>query len=233
MKCLDLYSKIEPYLGFEEEIYFLHREFLRFIMIEEIDNILDIGCGQGEFLENLEINCKKSLGIDASLEQVKVCQEKGLNAENIALKDIKDKFNCATAIFDVLNYIPKNELKEFIAGVNEILNKDGYFVFDINTYFGFDEVAQGSTVLDTKDKFIAIDANFDGNKLKTDLTLFEKVNDRFYTKQADTIIQEYHAKEFLEQILKDCGFEVKNIKEFFLHTDDIADKLIFFCKKIK
>ena len=27
---LDLYAKVEPYLDFEEEVYFLHKEFLRF-----------------------------------------------------------------------------------------------------------------------------------------------------------------------------------------------------------
>ena len=39
---------------------------------------------------------------------------KGLNAKAIALVDVKEKFDCATAIFDVLNYIPKKELKTFI-----------------------------------------------------------------------------------------------------------------------
>ena len=52
---LDLYAKIEPYLEFEEEIYTLHKEFLRFIMVNDLDNIIDIGCGQGYFLENLMI----------------------------------------------------------------------------------------------------------------------------------------------------------------------------------
>lgn len=43
--------------------------------------------------------------------------------------------------------------------------------------------------------------------------------------------EEYHKKEFLEKILKKSGFEIVEIKEFFLHTDESADKLIFICKK--
>ena len=50
---LDLYARIEPYLDFEEEIYSLHKEFLKFIMVNDLDNIIDIGCGQGYFLNNL------------------------------------------------------------------------------------------------------------------------------------------------------------------------------------
>lgn len=228
---LDLYAKVEPYLDFEEEVYTLHKEFLRFVMVNDLDNIIDIGCGQGYFLENLKVNKKKYFGIDLSVEQIKVCQEKNLNAKAIDLKDVKEKFDCATAIFDVLNYIPKNELKIFLEQTYEILNQNAYFIFDVNSYFGFDEVAQGTITIDVEDKFIAIDANFENNKLQTDITLFEKQKNGLFSKEQDSIIQEYHSKEFLIKILEEIGFKIIEIKEFNLHTDEIADKLIFICKK--
>ncbi|MFW2598013.1 class I SAM-dependent DNA methyltransferase [Aliarcobacter butzleri] len=228
---LDLYAKVEPYLDFEEEVYTLHKEFLRFVMVNDLDNIIDIGCGQGYFLENLKVNKKKYFGIDLSVEQIKVCQEKNLNAQAIDLKDVKEKFDCATAIFDVLNYISKNELKIFLEQTYEILNQDAYFIFDVNSYFGFDEVAQGTITIDVEDKFIAIDANFENNKLQTDITLFEKQENGLFSKEQDSIIQEYHSKEFLTKILEEIGFKQIEIKEFNLHTDEIADKLIFICKK--
>ncbi|MCG3685143.1 class I SAM-dependent methyltransferase [Aliarcobacter butzleri] len=228
---LDLYAKVEPYLDFEEEVYTLHKEFLRFVMVNDLDNIIDIGCGQGYFLENLKVNKKKYFGIDLSVEQIKVCQEKNLNAQAIDLKDVKEKYDCATAIFDVLNYIPKNELKIFLEQTYEILNQNAYFIFDVNSYFGFDEVAQGTITIDVEDKFIAIDANFENNKLQTDITLFEKQENGLFSKEQDSIIQEYHSKEFLSKILEEIGFKLIEIKEFNLHTDEIADKLIFICKK--
>ncbi|AXX94165.1 class I SAM-dependent DNA methyltransferase [Arcobacter ellisii] len=228
---LDLYAKIEPYLDFEEEVYTLHKEFLRFVMVNDLNNIIDIGCGQGYFLENLKVNKKNYFGIDLSVEQIKVCQEKNLNAQAIALKDVKEKFDCATAIFDVLNYIPKNELKTFLKETNLVLNQGAYFIFDVNSYFGFDEIAQGCITIDVEDKFIAIDANFEDEKLQTDITLFEKQENGLFSKEQDSIIQEYHSKEFLTKALNETGFELVEIKEFNLHTQEIADKLIFICKK--
>ncbi len=228
---LDLYAKVEPYLDFEEEVYTLHKEFLRFVMVNDLDNIIDIGCGQGYFLENLMVNKKRYFGIDLSVEQIKVCQAKNLNAKAIALKDVKEKFDCATAIFDVLNYIPKKELKTFIKETNLVLNQGAYFIFDVNSLFGFDEVAQGCITIDVEDKFIAIDANFENNKLQTDITLFEKQESGLYSKQSDSIIQEYHSKDFLTKLLEECNFEIQEIKEFNLHTNEDADKLIFICKK--
>jgi predicted TPR repeat methyltransferase len=229
---LDLYAKIEPFLDFEEEVYTLHKEFLKFVMVNSLDNIIDIGCGQGYFLENLKINKKKYFGIDLSVEQIKACEEKNLNAKAMVLKDVKEKFDCATAIFDVLNYIPKKELKQFIKETADILNQNAYFIFDVNSLFGFDEIAQGCITIDVEDKFIAIDANFEDNKLKTDITLFEKQENGLFSKEQDSIIQEYHSKDFLTRTLKQNGFEIVEIKEFHLHTSEMADKLIFICKKI-
>ena len=228
---LDLYARIEPYLDFEEEVYTLHKEFLRFVMVIELNNLIDIGCGHGYFLENLKVNKKKYFGIDLSVEQIKVCQAKGLNAQAIALGEVKEKFDCATAIFDVLNYIPKNEIKTFLKETNLVLNQGAYFIFDVNSYFGFDEIAQGCITIDVEDKFIAIDANFEDEKLQTDITLFEKQENGLFSKEQDSIIQEYHSKEFLTKALNETGFELVEIKEFNLHTQEIADKLIFICKK--
>lgn len=228
---LELYSQIEPYLDFEEEIYFLHKQFLSFIMENQIDNILDIGCGQGYFLQNLSINSKKAFGIDLSEKQIEVCIEKGLNAKAIALEEVKEKYDCTTAIFDVINYIPKEDLSTFFKQCYEVLNKNGYFIFDVNTFFGFEEVAQGCISMDLDDRFISIDANFQEDKLYTDIYLFTKTKNNLFEKQSDTIIQEYHKQEFLKNLLKKEGFIIENIKKLNLHSQEEADKLIYFCKK--
>ncbi|MGM0518806.1 MAG: class I SAM-dependent DNA methyltransferase [Campylobacterota bacterium] len=228
---LDLYSKIEPYLDFEDEVYALHKEFMEFVMINDLDNIIDIGCGQGYFLENLKINGIKAFGTDLSTEQINVCKAKGLDAKAIPLNKVVQKYDCATAIFDVLNYINKEYLETFIKDVYKVLNEDGYFLFDVNSYFGFDEVAQGCITIDLKDKFISIDAVFEDEKLQTDLTLFTKQESNLFSKEADFITQQYHSKEYLAKLLERCGFKVCKVKEFNLHSFDEADKLIFICQK--
>lgn len=230
---LDLYSKIEPYLDFEDEVYTLHRQFMEFVMVNELDNIIDIGCGQGYFLENLRINGKTAFGTDLSVEQIKVCKSKGLDSSAIPLDKVEKKYDCATAIFDVLNYMDKEYLETFIKDVSNVLNKDGYFMFDVNSYFGFDEIAQGCITMDLKDKFISIDAIFEDEKLQTNLTLFTKQKNNLFSKEADFIVQEYHSKEFLKNILESNGFNVQEIREFNLHCEDEADKLIFICEKTK
>lgn len=229
---LDLYSKIEPYLNFHEEIYNLHNEFMSIVFEKELDNILDIGCGQGFFVQSLNLNQKKAYGIDLSKQQIEACKQRGL--ENIScmdLKDIKEKYDCATAIFDVVNYLKKDDLKEFFENSFKVLNKNAYFIFDVNTLYGFDEIAQGCITIDLEDKFIAIDAQFNDEVLLTNLNLFTQEKDDIFKKESDFILQYYHSKDRLKKMLKKIGFEIEEIREFNLHSDEQNDKLIFICKK--
>ncbi len=229
---LNLYSKIEPYLKFDEAIEKLHRQFLSFIFENDLDNILDIGCGQGYFLENLNINDKKSFGIDLSSEQILACKQRGIeNCAYIDLSEVEEKYDCVTAIFDVINYIPKQELENFFKNIYKVLNTNGYFIFDVNSLFGFEELVQGSINIDLDNKFIAIDANFEDEKLVTELTLFTQNKNRSFTKQSDSITQYYYDEEFLKKLLQNVGFIIEEIKEFSLYEFAEADKQIFICKR--
>ena len=55
-------------------------------------------------------------------------QKNGVDAKVIDIKDIKQKFDCATAIFDVISYLPKSYLKEFLTHSYNLLNSGGYFI---------------------------------------------------------------------------------------------------------
>lgn len=229
---LNLYSKIEPYLDFQDEVYNLHNEFMSIVFDKELDNILDVGCGQGFFIESLNLNQKNAYGIDLSSEQIETCKQRGVeNVACIDLKDVKEKYDCATAIFDVINYIPKDSLKEFFENVYKSLNDKGYFIFDVNTLYGFEEIAQGCITMDLDDKFIAIDAIYEDEKLVTDLTLFTKLEDGNFKKENDFITQYYHSKDRLKKMLKKIGFEVESLRDFNLHSDERADKQIYICTK--
>ena len=230
---LDLYAKIEQYLDFEEEVAKLHNKFFEIIFEKELDNILDIGCGQGIFVNNLSLNGLNAYGIDLSQEQIKIANLNGVkNVEALPLEKVSKKYDCATAVFDVINYIPKAQLKTFFKDTNKTLNSGGYFIFDINSLFGFEEIAQGTLSMDLSEKFIVIDALFEDEKLITDLTMFSQKDDNTYEKEQDSIIQHYHKNSDLETLLNETGFELEKIIKFKLHAEDCNDKFIFISKKL-
>lgn len=230
MQPLDLYSCIEEYLDFEDETHHLYKTIGDLILSKEIKTLIDIGCGQGEFCNIMNFNGVDTFGVDLSSKQIEIALKKNLKAQCIDIKDIKENYNCATATFDVLNYISKQNITEFISNTYNLIENDGYFIFDINTLYGFEEVAQGTLSIDTQNKFISIDANYEDDILYTDITLFEKQND-LYKRTSGTIEQFYHSKEEITLILESVGFNIDEVIEFNLHSVNQSDKQIFICKK--
>ncbi len=231
MHSLNLYSKIEPYLDFQDEIEELYDAFLKICEELKVKKAIDIGCGQGEFLLQLQEMGIETFGTDLSSEQVKVCKSKKLNVECIDIENVTEKFDCATAIFDVLNYMDKKTLEKFVQNTYNLLVSEGYFIFDINTLYGFEDVADGSLNINLEDKFIAIDAVFSEKILTTNIVLFSSEDNGKYTKEEDFITQHFHEKNAVKKLLDKCGFEVKQIINFHLHSEEKPDKLIFICQK--
>jgi len=228
---LDLYAKVEEYLDFSEEVRQLHKYFLIELLEKDINSCLDIGCGQGELLEIFALNGISGIGIDLSKKQIEFAKLRGVDARCIDLCNIDEKFPCATATFDVINYIPNNELTKFLTCAYNALEDNGYFIFDINSSFGFEEVAVGTLSIDNDDNFINIDANFEENILITDITLFTKKKNDTYKKEQSFIKQYFYSEEYLNNMLKEIGFTIEKVDQFNLHSDEEADKLIFTCIK--
>jgi len=224
VKALDLYAKIEPLIGFYDEYDELYYRYLDILESLHVVKILDVGCGNGKFLKLLKDKNYKAKGIDRSKEMIKIAQSFGVDAQNIELCDVKEKFDCVTAIGDVLNYMTKEELSKFFSEVKNTLGKNRYFVADINTLLGFEEVADGVLLKETKDEFLAIEANFEHEKLTTNITLFKKEKEN-YKRYTNTIFQYYHKLELFKNIE---GFEL--IRAFCISMFANSDKMILIFK---
>ncbi len=230
MSGLDLYASIESSLPFEQEINYLYDIFKDIVIETAPKTLIDIGCGQGEFCKIIEQNSIKAKGVDLSSKQIELAKAKKVDASCVDIKDIDEKFDCATAIFDVVNYIPNEQIDQFLQNSYNLLNKGGYFIFDINSLFGFSEVAIGTLTINEPDRFIAIDAVFEDNILNTSITLFEKQQE-CYKKTSDTIKQYYYSNKELTIKLEKIGFIIEHIEAIDLHDFGQNDKNIFICRR--
>jgi cyclopropane fatty-acyl-phospholipid synthase-like methyltransferase len=225
MKHLDLYAKIEPYIGFYEEYEYLYQLYLKELARYDIDTILDVGCGNGNLLVHLQ-KIYKAQGIDISCQMVKIAKAKGVDARCMALSEVSQKYDALLAVSDVLNYLKKDELKQFLADVKRRLNDNGIFLCDINTLYGFEEVTAGSLSIDKDELFISIDSEFEDQELQTKITLFEKSQECYTKSQAD-IKQYYYRVKEIEDI---SSLKLLDIKEVSLFSD-VSDKYLLVFKK--
>ena len=227
---LDLYAKVEDLLGVKEAAPSLYAHYLLFLNPIDFTTLLDVGCGSGDFLVQMKqaLVIPEVKGIDLSPLMVSKTRELGIDAESINLCELEDKYDVITAVFDMLNYLTKDELKTFLVCVKEHLNIGGLFLCDINTLYGFENVAVGSFIVDDEERFLTVDSDFEEGVYSAEFTLFEKEG-QHYSKSQETIKQYYHS---VENIVKYSGLELLVNDDVELYELEEADKRFVVLKKV-
>jgi len=228
--ALDLYAKVEDLLGVKEAAPRLYAHYLLFLNPVEFDTLLDVGCGTGDFLLQMQeaLDLTQVKGIDLSPVMVSKTREQGIDAHMIDLCDAKGKYDVITAVFDMLNYLDTEQLKRFLACVKNHLNEGGYFLCDINTLYGFENVAVGSYIVDDEERFLTIDSDFDKGEYISEFTLFEKEG-IYYEKSQESIRQYYHS---VDDIVTCSGLELLANDDVHLYELDEADKQFLVLRKV-
>ena len=222
---LDLYAKVEDLLGVKESAPALYAHYLLFLKSVDCETLLDVGCGSGDFLRQMHgaLQIPQVKGIDLSPLMVANTIEQGYEAECKNLCDVEGKFDVLTAVFDMLNYLNKEQLKSFFECVRDHLHEGGLFLCDINTLYGFENVAVGAYIVDDDARFLTIDSDFENGEYSAEFTLFEKEGDIF-KKSQETIEQYYHTVGDIEML---SGMELIQSDDVNLYGFEKADKVFF------
>jgi len=227
---LDLYAKVEDLLGVKEVAPRLYAHYLLFFNTIDFETLLDVGCGSGDFLLQMQkaLDIPQVKGIDLSPLMVEKTRKYDIDAACIDLCDVEANYDVITAVFDMLNYLNQSQLKTFLSCVNKHLNKGGVFLCDINTLYGFENVAVGSYIVDDEERFLTVDSDFEEDEYISEFTLFEKEG-KLYSKSQETIKQYYHT---VEDIVKYSGLELLVDDEVNLYELEKSDKRFLVLQKV-
>ncbi|PLY15366.1 MAG: methyltransferase type 12 [Sulfurimonas sp.] len=226
MTNLDLYAKAEHLLGIEEATEALYDLYRSELDEYKIKTLLDVGCGRGGFMQRMASDGVECKGIDLSSLMIDECRAQGLDAECADVSEVGGKYDAVVAIFDVLNFLNQDQLLKFLDAVSDRLNDNGVFIADINTLYGFKDVAEGTMSSENDKEFLVVDAVFEDDKLHTKFTLFEKEKDSKYVKYQDTIVQYFHKIRAFEKL---SGLKLAEKQTFSLY--DTKDKTLLIFKK--
>ncbi len=180
--------------------------------------VLDMGCGTGNITELLAKSGYDMIGIDNSEDMLATAMDKRYDSELDILYLLQDmrQFElygtvaAAVSICDSMNYILEyDELVQVFRLVNNYLDPDGIFIFDLNTIHKYENM--GDTVIaENRDEgsFIWENSYYSDTRLNQyDLTIFAKDDDGRYTKYEETHIQRGYTVEEIQSALRDAGME--------------------------
>ena len=227
MNGLDLYAKIEYLFDFEDVMEFLWDKYIETLKELNVKTILDIGCGSGGFMLKAKEAGFEVVGIDISKEMINLAKSKDLEVYHKDLCEFEGQFDSAVAIFDVINYMDKEYLKNFFNCVKNILKDDGYFLFDVNTLYGFEEIAQGTLAIEDENIYGILNSIFENDEMETKITIFEK-NNECYDKKDGKIIQYFYKNQELKK-LSSLKFDRKI--DINLYGGDMPDKNLLIMKR--
>jgi SAM-dependent methyltransferase len=126
------YDEIHSNKNYREESFRLERFIQRKSGNNDISKLLDYGCGTGGHLLALEKDNRELAGFDISRDMLKIAKLKKSKVNfTDRLDDLGTDFDLVYSLFDVINYqVSKQDLTNFIYGVDSKLRQGGYFVCD-------------------------------------------------------------------------------------------------------
>ena len=225
-KVYDLFMDNVPYDKWVEQIKdILYKENIK-------DGLIcDLGCGTGAITERLANLGYDMIGIDNSYDMLDVAMEKKYASGNDILYLCQDMrefelYGTVRAIIsrcDSLNYIRElSELKEVFAWVNNYLDPNGLFIFDMNTEYKYQNILGDNTFAEVREQASFIWENtYDIDKRinEYDLNLFIKLEDDNYKRFEERHVQKAYTFDEILSAIDSSNM----VLEKYLDADTYAD----------
>ncbi len=132
MTAFDYARFAERFRGSEEFVKTGQRFYLPYF--NSCRDVLDLGCGRGEFLELMREVSVPARGVDLSLESVRLCLSRGLLAEQADvfayLASLSDDSLDGIFCTQVVEHLPAARLPEFVRLAAQKLSRGGVFVIE-------------------------------------------------------------------------------------------------------
>lgn len=195
--------------------------------------ILDMGCGTGNITEPLAKAGYDMIGIDNSEDMLGIAMDKrydsGLDilylCQDMREFELYGTVAAAVSICDSMNYILEyGELVQVFKLVNNYLDPNGLFIFDLNTIHKYENIGD-TTIAENREEgsFIWENTYFSDKHLNQyELTIFTKDEDNRYTKYEETHLQRGYTLDQIKSALTEAGMTYVTSYSAFT-TNDVSE----------
>lgn len=181
--------------------------------------VLDLGCGTGSLTEILAREGYDMTGIDISPDMLQIAMEKRAESGHDILYLLQDMrefelygtVRAIVSICDSMNYLLEpGDLVQTLRLVNNYLDPEGLFIFDLNTEYKYREILGESTIAEDREESSFIwDNSYDEEERINEysLSLFIREKEDLYRKYQETHYQRAHTLGEVKDAIRQAGME--------------------------
>lgn len=207
--------------------------------------LLDLACGTGEFSNRFAEQGIEVIGVDMSEDMLSVAREKSAELGNDILYlcqkaeelDLYGTVDGAICCMDSINHI--TDIKKLSAAIKKVslfLEKDGLFIFDVNTEYKHSTVLGDNTfAFEEKGVYCVWQNRYNAKKLTTEISLdFFVKKDENYSRSSECFKERAYTPDQLEKIIADAGLDIEALYDdlTFDAPHSKSERIIYITKKI-
>jgi len=188
---------------------------------------LELGCGTGSMTRCLAKKGFDMIGIDNSEEMLAIAREKNADCKADILylcQDMREfelygTVRAAISVCDSMNYLLSEEdLRKVFKLVNNYLDPQGIFIFDLDTEFAYREILGDNTIAENREEgsFIWENTYYEEEMMnEINLTLFLPDNSKKDQSETNTLFHKYEETHYrkaysidrVKQLIEEAGME--------------------------
>ncbi len=190
--------------------------------------VLDLGCGTGNVTEEMAAAGFDMTGIDMSEDMLNIAMKKRANSGHDILYlcqemqefELYGTVRAVVSICDCINYVTeKEDIVQTFRLVNNYLDPEGIFIFDMNTSYKYREILGDNTFAEVREDSSFIWENFYDEEEKINeyaLTLFiEDKESGMYEKFEEEHYQRAYEIDEMIQMIEAAGLEFLAVYDAF------------------
>ena len=197
--------------------------------------MLELGCGTGSLTEILANAGYDMIGVDLSADMLDIAMEKREQSGNNILYLLQDMrefelygtVRAVVSICDSMNYLPcEEDFLQTLKLVNNYLDPEGVFIFDLNTPYKYRELIGDATIAENREdaSFIWENTWYEDEQVNEyDLTIFARTKGEYYQKFFETHYQKAYELETVKELIQKSGMEFVAAYDAFTREPVRAD----------
>ncbi len=199
---------------------------------------LDLCCGNGSLLKLAGETGYSAWGLDISPHQLRHARKNAPEARliqgDVRSFSLDERFEVITCLFDSLNcLISREDVERAFQVAASHLDRQGVFIFDMNTFEGLFYNWNGTRVIRDSDRTLIVETSFDDQRAegRCHVTGFVKMGPFFQRFEEEHIERAFDAEQ-IDAILEKIGFTYDKLDGDTLEPPNPRTcRLMYICRK--